>query len=178
MIIHLVGSGPHIDYDTLPKSIVLTTVRPMESTEPFVIRVGLGSSSRPVLRDKQDPAVEWDSGHGSIMRQTRLSPNRRRNEEFFCYIAPMFDTVLMKHKRMILVVVKHSSPNSFVFVGPYNESAVQHFLMGEIVEFGGTVLLHRHYDPEAQESLPNETRKRSEPKDTAWKRLMSTDDDD
>jgi hypothetical protein len=177
MIIHLVGSGPHIDYETMPKSIVLTTVRPMESPEPYVYRVSFGTSGRPIQREILWPSVEWESGHGSIMRQTRLAPSRRRPAEFFCFVAPLADTVLMRKKRSMLVVVKHSAPYSFVFVGPYNESALLHFMQGDIVEFGGMVLLHRQYDPDTQESLPNEAPRKPESKDTAWQRLMSTDED-
>ena len=92
-------------------------------------------------------------------------------------MAPMADTVKMQRRTMMLVAIKHSSPNSFVFVSRYNETAVHHFLCGEIIEYDATVLLHRGYDPSTEESLPSEAPRRQEPRDSVWKHLMATDDE-
>lgn len=175
MIIHCIGPSPQIDYDTMPMSVLVTTA--CKPGQPLPVTLVKRGRRSPRDRRELDVAVEWDSTMGSVMRMTRLRATYLVDPEFCVFIVPMADSLHVKKVVPILVVIKASIPNSFVWVGRHNDAAVDEFLHGNIPEFGAITLLHRNYKPLEEEPVPGERIGRREKRETSWKKLMADDDD-
>lgn len=179
MIIHCIGTYPHIDFQELPYSVVVRTAY-TRSSQTRVVKMMRHSFRPGAERKAVEPITEesvTDYRSDGLVAMTRLLVFRGREDGYGVFIVPMADSLKVRSVKMVMVVIKHSHPNSFVWVDEFKEAAAHMFLKGENPDCGSVVLLHRDYDPFNMDQITGERtwKRRSSRGTTAWEHLVSDD---